>query len=118
MTSKEFFSRSASFSILDKVAALFISVVPFVYRCCAVSRLFPSKYETYISDLTVSIDSFFGPGLLFDTIYFEYFSFDSFLIQYRYFKSFVSRLSSVQLDTLRKSGSCSNLFLFFDYGHS
>lgn len=110
MTTKEFIRRSDYYSLLNDCPyfnELFISC----YRAQLVRRSYKSVSTRYVSIPTISC---FGASELNDcqSIYFDSYTYQQFLIDMRFFKSFLNRLSFNQLESLKASGKCSNLLDF------
>lgn len=111
MTTKEFIRRSDYYSLLNDCPYLHNRLLNCCYRVQLVQRFYNSVSTHYISFPTLHC---FGESELecCESIYMDFYSFAQFVIDMRYFKAFISRLSHSQMESLKASGKCSNLIEF------
>lgn len=110
MTSKEFSRRLAIYRSLNKACGFFSPrCMDYIFRvtiCC----------DNIVTVDYVDLPSFslFDYGLISSCQYvsFDKFTYSEFKIQFGYFKSFISRLSSHQLNVLKASHDVDNLLKF------
>ena len=110
MTSKEFLRRCDNYRYLSSALPYFTTEGPdtdYIYQCTIVD----SSGKTVRSFcLTPSLSPIEGCY----TIYFERFYRRDFVVQVRYFKTFVSRLSAIQLSKLSSDFSLYSLLVYAD----
>lgn len=112
MTTKEFVRRRDSFSLLDTCPYLVSSLIVRCFKITLITRL--NESQVVFSEF-LDFDSL-NKGLLdfADSVYFEFYSFNQFNIDLGFFRSFLSRLSSYQLESLKLSHKCDNLLRYID----
>lgn len=105
MTTKEFIRRSDSFHTLDLAAKLFQEChYSWIYK---IDISHQNSHCIVYSDSVQFIDNLSLVGD--DYVIIECFTLQAFEIQFKFYESFIHRLSSYQLDVLLKSGKVDNL---------
>lgn len=114
MTSKEFVRRCEFYAVFDSASKLFLDfpLISYVYKYDIYNSGLNSQYY-FPSEFCLSeLDSSLVSGS--DLIYIEKFTRTEFVGQFRYFLSFLSRLSERQMSSLVSSGRFNNLLRFKD----